>query len=216
MTREQIRDKIQLDADVLGDEMFPNKRLHEMINEGIRTLQVKLNGLGMDKWETNQNYTSFTSTTFYNQPITTISLPTDYLEGNNLLHAETISNTINGLAYETTFTKFPELLINSYLKPSNNKPAFVRVKNQLYIYPRVTTFNLYYRKVLADLTSDSSIPEIPLEFHPLIVDWVVTEIKKIKNVNFIPDLNKLNQDVEETYVKHQRNKQEKKDDTLGN
>lgn len=216
MTREQIRAKIQLDANILGDELFPNKRLHEMINQSIRTLQVKLNGLGLDKWETNKNYTSFTSTTFYNYPITSLPMPTDYLEGSNLLHAETVSNTINGLAYETTFTKFPELLINSYLRPSNNKPAFVRVKNLLYVYPRVTSFNLYYRKVLADLAEDSSVPEIPLEFHPLIVDLVVAEIKKINNVNFIPDLNKFNQEVEETYVKHQRNKQEKKDEALGN
>lgn len=216
MTREEIRAKAQLDANVLGDEMFPNKRLNEMINQGMRVLQVKLNGLGMDKWETNKDYSVFTSTTFYNKPITAVSLPTDYLEGNNLLHAETVSNTVNGLAYETSFTKFPEILKNSYLTPSNQKPSFARVKNLLYIYPRVTSFNLYYRKVLADLASDASEPEIPLEFQPLIVDWVVTEIKKVNNPNYIPDLNKFNQDVEEAYIKHQRNKQEKKDDALGN
>lgn len=216
MTLQEMRDKVKIDANVLENEMFPNTRLNEMINQAQRAIQVKLNGLGMKRWEASEDYSTLTDGTFYNYNVTTVSLPTDYLEGDNLLHAETTSSSISGIAYEVSFPRFPELLRNSYLRPTSQKPTFVRIENSLSIYPRVTAFKLYYRKYLADLT-DSDECQIPKEYHDLVVDKTVLEVKKILNHQGYPvESQKLDKEIEDTYVKELRNKQERTNESIGN
>ena len=217
MTLKEMRDKVVLDANVLGDEMFPIARLNEIINQANRAVQIKLNGTGLKAWETSEDYSALNDDTFHNYNVTQCAIPTNFLEGDNFIFAETVSSTINGVAYEVTYAKFPELLKNSYSRPTEQKPSFTRIENTLFIFPRVTTFNLYYRKIVDTLVNDSDVSEIPLEYHDLVVAKAVMEIKKDKNDQmYLADKQKLDKNIEEVQVVKQRNKQEKLNDSTRN
>ncbi len=213
MTLKQIREKIQLDAGILNDEMFPDARLNEMINQANRTIQVKLNGLGMEKWSTTST-PSVTNSTWAGNNVCYISVPSDYLEGENTISATTVDgSSVVGYASEVPTGSFEERIRNSYQKPTSKYPAMTRMDNKYYIYPRVSTVTFRYRNIVATLSSDSDVPEIPLEYHDMIVDKVVLEVKKINNQqNYVLEDQKLERDIEETHTKYMRNKQEAKND----
>lgn len=208
MDLKQMRDKIKLDADILEDEMFSNARLNEMINEANRAIQIKLNGLGLSKWEKSSS-PSVTNTTWAGYNVCYVSVPTDLLEGDNVINAQTLSGSTYGYATQINESKFYERLKNTYLIPTYKYPVMVRLDSKLYFFPRFTSITLTYRQVAPTLSGDTDTTIVPLEYHDLIVDKVVLEIKKIKNHGgYVNETNKLNQEIEDTYVKSMRNKQE--------
>lgn len=208
-----MREKIQLDANILGDEMFPNARLNEMINQAQWDIQIKLNGIGLKKWAKTYTPETISDSTWGGYNVSYISMPTDYMEGNSPISATTVYSGTNGYASEILSDLFEERLRNSYTTPTTRYPVFTRMDNKYYFYPRVTTINFRYYKRIPELSSDSAESEIPLEYHNKIVDKVVLEIKKIKNNQlYAYEDKKLDKEIEETFIKKERNKQEVKND----
>lgn len=212
MTRKEIRDKVEIDAGILGNEMFPHTRLNEMINQAQRYVQIKLNGVGLKKWATTNSPEAYTNSTWAGYNVTYISLPSDFLEGNDAINATTTSSGVTGYAVEVRNEDFEERLRNSYTTPTTKYPVFTRMDNKYYFYPRVSSMTLRYYKRVPDLSSDSSTPEIPLEYHDMIVDKVVLEIKKILNNQlYVLEDRKLDKEIEDAFLKKERNKEVKND-----
>lgn len=212
MTLKQMRDKARLDAHILSDEMFPNARLNEIINQAQRSIQVKLNGLGMEKWATTAS-PSVSSSTWAGFDVSYITVPTDYLEGANTISATSVSSSTVGYVSEIPTGQFEERLRNSYMQPTAKYPAMTRMDNKYYFFPRVDSVVFRYRNLVTTLSSDSDVSEIPLEYHDLIVDKVVLEINKIKKQqSYVLEEQRLDKDIEETHLKYMRNKQEAQND----
>ena len=208
MTFRQMIDKTILDAGILEDEIFPEARVKEELNLAQRAIQVKLNGLGLKKWETSSS-PSVSNTTWAGYNVSYVSIPTDMLEGNNIVNAVTSATGGNGYATMIDESKFYERIKNTYLIPTAKYPVMVRLDQKLYFFPRPTSVSLVYRKYLPTLTSDSDVSGLPLEYHDLMVQKAVLEIKKAKeNQMFIVEDRKLDKEVETTYVKNALNKQE--------
>ena len=208
MTFRQMIDKVILDAGILEDEMFPEARVKQELNDAQRSVQVKLNGLGLKKWETSSS-PSVSDTTWAGYNVSYVSVPTDMLEGDNIVNAVTVSSSISGYASMIDESKFYERIKNTYLIPTAKYPVMVRLDQKLYFFPRPTSVSLVYRKYLPTLTGDSDVSSLPLEYHDLMVKKAVLEIKKAKeNQMFIVEDSKLDKEVEETYVKNALNKQE--------
>ena len=212
MTLKQMRDKARLDAHILSDEMFPNARLNEIINQAQRSIQVKLNGLGMEKWATTAS-PSVSNSTWAGFDVIYITVPTDYLEGANTISATSVSSSTVGYVSEIPTGQFEERLRNSYMQPTAKYPAMTRMDNKYYFFPRVDSVVFRYRNLVTTLSSDSDVSEIPLEYHDLIVDKVVLEINKIKKQqSYVLEEQRLDKDIEETHLKYMRNKQEAQND----
>lgn len=217
MTFRQMIDKVTLDAGVLGNEMFPEAYIKEVVNQANRSIQVKLNGLGLEKWATSTT-PSVATATWAGNNVCYISTPSDFLEGDNEINATTTaSDGTVGFAKKMGVDMFQEALRNTYQIPTTRYPAFARMDNKFYFFPRVTSMTFRYRKVVPTLSSDSDTSEIPLEYHDLVVAKAVLEIKKAKeNQMFIIEDQKLDKDVEDTYIKSIRNDKETQDDARGN
>ena len=186
-----------------------------MINQAQRAVQVKLNGVALKKWATTSS-PSVTNATWAGYNVCYISVPTDFLEGDNAINATTTQAGVTGKADEIKSQDFEETLRNSYTEPTTKYPVMTRMDNRFYFYPRVSSMTFRYYKRVPNLSSDGDISEIPLEYHDMIVSKVVSEIKKIKaQQQYVLEDRQLDKDIEDAFVKKQRN-QEAKDDTNRN
>ena len=212
MTRKEIREKVEIDAGILGHEMFPQARLNEMIDQAQRYVQIKLNGVGLKKWASTYSPASYNSSTWAGYEVTYVSLPSDFLEGHDIINATTTASGVTGYAVEVKNQDFEERLRNSYTTPTTKYPVLTRMDNRYYIYPRVTNATLRYYKRVSDLSTDSSTPGIPLEYHDMIVDKVVLEVKKIlHNQEYVLEDRKLDKEIENAFLIKERNKEVKND-----
>lgn len=210
-TLKEYRDQCIIDSGVSGNPLFPILRLNRMINLAQRYVQTNLNGLGMKKWETSDELTLSASTTFSGGGVRKSSLAVDcpnMLESPNsiMFIATTDSGTsTDAIAYEVDRKNFQDQLLNTYLSPTEKKPIFMRLANFIYLAPStIDTATAYYYKAVADLTSDSSSTEIPLEFEELVIKKVVLEIEAIlgKIQDKVVATQQLEKDIQTTYEKY--------------
>ena len=185
-TLKQLRDQIIIDAGVSGQPLFTTTRLDRMINLAQRYVQTNLNGLGMKKWESSDSLTLSAITTFAGLGVRKAPLSTDcpnMLESpNSIIFIETTDTdtSTSAIAYEVDMKNFQEQLANTYLAPTVSKPVFMRLANYIYLAPSsLDSATAYYYKAVADLSSDSSSTEIPVEFEDFIIKKVVLDIDDI-------------------------------------
>lgn len=210
-TLKQLRDQCIIDSGVSGQPLFPTTRLDRMINLAQRYVQTNLNGLGMKKWEASDSLT-LTVGTFGGIGLKKSNLSGDcpnMLESpNSIMFIETdddigADHTV-AIAYEIDPKSFNEQLSNTYLAPTISKPVFMRLANYIWIAPStVAVATAYYYKGVADLTSDPSITEIPLEFEDFIIKKVVLDIDDILGKSQDKELaqRQLEKDIQATYEK---------------
>jgi len=196
----QIRDQLIIDANVLGDPMFPKARLNKIINEAQYFVQRELADLGFKAWEESiaptmsaAAYGSYTNNVWS----TALSNITNYLETKHpILYITMVVTGVGseafGIAREVEQKKFLEALQNSYLAPTwvitsnKNEGIFTIADKTLYVAPysqaqtTEMTTTVYYREKVAELSSDTGASEIPSEFISMVVQKCVVDIKEIK------------------------------------
>lgn len=208
MTLKEIRDQIIIDAMIAGHPMYPPLRLNNMINQAQRYVQTELNGLGMKNWETYATLSNIaTGTWLTSNDISTapISDMANLCEGpKSIRFIQTLSGSTRGYAVEKSAKEFDEFLRNSYLAPTIQFPIFSRESNYVQIAPAVTSAVAYYYKVVADLSDDSDVTEIPDEFIEQVIKKVVAEIDN--NEGRLQDkelqLKQIKQDVNDAFQKY--------------
>jgi hypothetical protein len=208
-TLKEIRDQIIIDSGISGQPSFTTIRLNRMINLGQRYVQTNLNGLGAKKWESSDTLT-LAAGTFAGSLVLKSNLATDcpnMLESpNSIIFIETQDSlsSVDGIAYEVDVKKFQEQLNNTYLAPTSLNPAFMRLANYIYLAPSsITLATAYYYKAITDLSSDSAITEIPIEFEEFIIKKVVLDIDDILGKLQDKELaqRQLEKDMQATYEK---------------
>ena len=208
-TLKELRDQCIIDSGVAGQPLFPTTRLDRMINLGQRYVQTSLNGLGMKKWESSDELT-LVAGTFGGISLKKSNLATDcpgMLESpNSIIFIETVGSPFDAytvsIAYEVDPKSFNEQLNNTYLVPTLTKPVFIRLANYIWIAPStIMVATAYYYKGVADLTSDSAVTEIPLEFENFIIKKVVLDIDDILGKLQDKELaqRQLEKDIQATY-----------------
>ena len=188
----QLRDEIILSAGIKGNPDFPPTLLNRKINHAQRYVQTELNGLGMKKWETSQSITAGLTAAAYNSSsnnVKKVAVGQTYflnmLESpKSIIHIETndSSDPPNyGIAREVPIQNFEESLANTYLVPTTKKPIFIRLSGYVWLAPvGIAAATAHYYKAVADLSTDASSTEIPIEFEDFIIKKTVLEIKIMK------------------------------------
>jgi len=216
-TLKELRDQIKIDAGLLGNNNFPDPRLNRMINLAQRYVQIQLNGLGMKKWETSitptlspSTYAGNTLATFSMSSLTNVSE-----SPKSVLQIDCSDGTSAGIAREVSPDNFEEILQNTYSPPSVTQPRFMRLGGIVFIAPStITTANVYYYKVVADMVADTDLTEIPMEFERFIISKAVNEIYRIQN-KAAKSEGELDQEIQTAYEKFLiREKQEENSETL--
>lgn len=205
---KQIRDQIIIDANISGQPAFPTLRLNKMINLAQRYVQTNLNGLGMKKWESSDSLTlsdvDFAGVTTRQSNLST-DCPNMLESPNSIIFIATAGIAgDNSLAYEIDIRKFQEQLNNTFLAPTLAKPIFMRLANKIHIAPdEVITATAYYYKAITDLSADTDITEIPIEFEDFIIKKVVLDIDDILGKLQDKELaqRQLEKDIQSSYEK---------------
>ena len=188
----ELRGQIVIDAQILGDRNFPLLRLNRMVNLAQRYVQIQLNGLGMNKWLAQETVTAGLSASAYNSGtnnVKALTIGTTYLDDmleapNAIKHFEVNSGgdpASYGIARPIDIDEFDKILSNPYMSPTITEPRFCRVGGTKVLLAPVTiaVATAYYYKVIADLSSDSDLTQIPLEFEEFIIKRAVIEIETI-------------------------------------
>lgn len=200
----QIRDQLIIDANVLGDPMFQKARLNRIINEAQYYVQKELANLGIKGWEDSDSpaisaavFGSYGNNTWSFTLASMKSNVPDYLECKHpILYINLTCLTAEMLAFaiarEVEPKRFLDMIQNTYLSPgwtvgsSKNEAIFTIADNVVYISPYVIasqtslTAKVFYRKRVAELTTDAGVSEIPNEFIPLVIQKGIVDIKEIK------------------------------------
>jgi hypothetical protein len=155
----QLRDQIELDANIKGNPDFGVIRLNRIINLAQRYVQAQLNGLGHKKWETAIPITPIAGT-FSGKNIKKIGVNnlTNMLESpRSIIFIEVTDGTLFGVAFPTDANKFKSKVVNTYDQASMLDPVFTRLANLILLTPSaITSGTVYYYKCINDL-SDSTL-----------------------------------------------------------
>ena len=182
MTLREIIDKIQVDAGVLGNEYWTDARLIEMANNAQKEIQAQFQ-MPLNEFLTTQLYTGVPlSTVISGTSVGTISMPSDFLEGSRPLWADvTYTGSSAGTyhAREIPLDEMGEYMNNSYMAGVTTEPIIARMQDTLLVHPgtNASALRLYYDRYPADMSGDSDNPDLPVEYHHLVVDFVVNKIK---------------------------------------
>lgn len=191
-TLAELRGEIVLLAGVKGNPDFTPLLINRRINHSQRYVQTELNGLGMKRWEASQVITAGLTNGAYNSPTTNVkkvAIGTTYFP--NMLESpksiieihvnDSADPASHGIAREVSVNNFEEQLLNPFTTPTLTKPVFIRLNQFVWLAPStITAATAYYYKAVADLSSDASITEIPVEFEDFIIKKAVLELKNMK------------------------------------
>ena len=178
----QIRDQVVLDAGIKNHPDFPPLRINRVINLAQRYVQTLLNGLGFKRWESSISIGTPSAGFHGATAIKTFAVTTltDMLESpSSILFIETTDGTTKGIARPVDPNVFEEQISNTYLAPTLAKGAFTRLSGNILLSPStITSGTAHYYKNITDLSGDSDVSEIPLEFIEFVIKKSVNDIKE--------------------------------------
>lgn len=181
LTLKQYRELISIGAHVEGHQDWPFIRLNLIVNQSLKFVQSKINGLGYKKWEKNAAL-SLSSSTIGAITTKRAAIPTDLLEsprGIKMLSCTGATN--NGSTNrELDPERFEEVCSNSFEAPTERQAAYTRLDNYIHLYPSsITGATIHYFAVLAELSADADTSTLPVEFEMYVVQKGINDVKAI-------------------------------------
>lgn len=183
LTLAQYRDLVSAGAHVEGHQDWPFVRLNLVVNQALKFVQSKLNGLGYKKWEKSGTLT-LTSSTIGALTTKRAAIPTDMLESPQAIKMlETTGATNNGSTNrELEAEKFEAECANSFLAPTEREAAYTRLDNYIHLSPStITGATIHYFAVLAELAADSDTSTLPVEFEMYAIQKAINDVKAIQD-----------------------------------
>ena len=151
MTLKEVIDFAQARTNTVGDGRFPFLLLREYTNQAQREIQMQMWQSGFRKFEKSASLTtsltSFYSTSRNNGVVA--ALPTDLLEVPEAVRMVVCAVTGTGaneyMATEVNELSLPEIINNGFLAPTLQKPVYVRMNNNIFVFPGShSTYTIYY------------------------------------------------------------------------
>ena len=186
-TLKQIRDKVILDRPkLIGNIDFPEARLTKEINLAQRYVQSEIAGIGFYKWQTSYAVTAgLTAGTHAGYNIKTVAINVTYFPNmletpKSIRYFDIDDGTTKGIAKEVAEEHLQEKLGNTFGAPTLKQGAFARIDNSVILAPStITAATAHYYKIVADLSGDTDITEIPTEFESFVIKKVLIEVDDI-------------------------------------
>lgn len=181
LTLAQYRDLISIGAHVEGHQDWPVIRLNLIVNQALKFVQSKLNGLGYKKWE-KSGALSLSSSTIGAITTKRAAIPTDLLESPRAIKMLdcTDGSSTGSTNRELEAERFEEVCSNSFEAPTARQSAYTRLNNYVHIYPAsITGATIHYFAVLAELSSDSDTSTLPVEFEMYVVQKGINDVRAI-------------------------------------
>lgn len=187
MTEVELRDRIKLDAGVLGNPLWEGRRITDMINDAQSWLQQKLIKQGFKNWRKYDNDNA-TIAVEVNLDLNclTAPLPIDRLIDSPIQFR--VGTDDNGDAKVRVIDdKDPDIIHNiidnPVLTPSVGRPIAWIIDETVYVYPVPDddTVRFSYTKAITPLaygnsTTESEIPDSHIE---IVIERCVMQIKSI-------------------------------------
>lgn len=181
LTLEQYRDLISIGAHVEGHQDWPFIRLNLIVNQALKFVQSKLNGLGYKKWEKSASL-SLSSSTIGAITTKRAAIPTDLLEsprGIKMLDCTDGTDT-GSTNRELEPERFEEVCANSFEAPTVKQAAYTRLNNYVHISPStITGATIHYQATLAELSADADTSTLPVEFEMYVVQKGINDVRAI-------------------------------------
>ena len=131
------------------------------------------------------NTVALTSASFIGKSVQSVSVSSlvNMAESPNALRfAEVSDGTDYGFAKEVNEQFAFEHLNNPYFSPTVKNPFYFRVSGNIYFAPAtINAAKVHYYRVIADLSADSDVTEMPTEFVEFIIKRAGVEIQFMKN-----------------------------------
>ena len=183
-TLVQIRDLIKANTGVIDDPEFTDALLNRWINDGQRSVQLKLFHLGYTEFKSSDSLT-LSSGTFGGQDVKTSPMATDVPNRmgvpNWLLYVDCSASggaADKGLAYPVSNRAFREHLKNTFLAPTTSNPLCTIEADKIVIAPStIDTAVAHYYKETTDMSSDSSTMDLPESFNTFVMRLVEMRIE---------------------------------------
>lgn len=166
MTFKELIDIVTLDANVLGAELWTQKRLAEVCNKAILDVQVS-NNLVIPALIASVSISSFNAETlsgraFKSFPFTGMS---DIVGTTpRFKSVEVTSDNISRLAREVYFDDILMLFNSAFTIPNARNPIYCIAENKVLVFPVPTAVKVYYNKKHPTLTADTDTILLPDEF----------------------------------------------------
>jgi len=183
LTLAQYRDLVSIGAHVEGHQDWPFVRLNLVINQALKFVQSKLNGLGYKKWEKSASL-SLSASTIGAITTTRAAIPTDLLESPRAIKMlDCTGATNNGSTNrEIEPERFEKVCSNTFEAPTERQAAYTRLNNYIHLFPStITGAVIHYFAVLAELASDSATSDLPVEFEMYVVQKAINDVKAIQD-----------------------------------
>ncbi len=180
-----LRDLIKANTGVLDDPNFPDTLLNRWINDGQRSVQLKLFHLGYTEFKSSDSLT-LSSGTFGGASVKTSPMSTDVPNRmgvpNWLLYVDCSiaagGAADKGLAYPVSERTFREHLKNTFLTPTSTNPLCTIEADKIVIAPSTIDVAVaHYYKETTDMSSDSSTMDLPESFNTFVMRLVEMRIE---------------------------------------